>query len=81
MRFIEVNEIPKKVRSCNHKLEDDILEFMAMNIPMARVEFDEFEYSCVESLRICLKFVCRRVGLPIQVKMYNGEVFLIRTDM
>lgn len=80
MRFVEVAKIPQKIRATNHKLEHELLEFMRMDIKTARVEFDEYEYSSIDSLRVCLKVVCSRIGLPIAVKMNNGEVYLVRSD-
>lgn len=80
MRFIEVTNIPKQVRSCKHKLEREILDFIGMDVKTAKVEYSQYEYSCVESLRACLKTACVRVGVPVDVKMVNGEVYLVRRD-
>lgn len=54
---------------------------MTMNMKIARVSWDEMEYtgpiSCYNAFRLATK----RHVYPIDVRMRNGEIYLVRRDM
>lgn len=77
MNFIKVDSIPK----CTPRRYMDayLKEFMHMNIKMVRVE--NHKYKTPRVAANCLAAACRRHVFPIDVRMSNGEVYLIRRDM
>ena len=81
MRFVEVNELPEHIRSTKSNFKHRLDEFMAMNIKVARVEFDSSEYNSRESCRGAFVSACKRYSYPIRAVGINGDVYLIRKDL
>lgn len=83
MRFHEVKEIPygrgndRKMM----KLQAELEEFVAMNIPIARVSGWDKQYKTIKSAYESLRKAAIRWSLPIDVTTRKGEVYFIRTDM
>lgn len=83
MQFVEVTEIPKKSKSKHKKgwMKAWMDKFMNRGIKMAKVVYDENDYngplSCYNAYRAA---VIRHV-YPVDVKLRDGEVYLIRRDI
>ena len=84
MRFVEVTEIPEKVERGGRRKGEmlhRLRKFMATNVKYAKVEFTADDYvspvSCYQSCRSAVK----RHVLPFDVKIRNGDVYLIRRDI
>lgn len=77
MKFVKVNEIPNVKSRSNMKTF--LTEFMHMNVKMVRV--DDHGYKSAKVAANCLGVACRRHVLPIDVRLSNGEVYLVRRDM
>lgn len=77
MKFVKVDEIPNRAPA--HDMPAFLKEFMHMNVKMARV--DDHGY---KSDRVAANYIataCRRHVFPIDVRLSNGEVYLVRRDM
>jgi hypothetical protein len=79
MKFVEVKEVPNK-RNYN-PLRSKWEEFMAMNIKVAKIDFEGRNYSSVEGARATMAISVKRAGLPITVTRRGDEIYLIRRDM
>lgn len=67
-------------RKC--KFEALFEEFMKMNVKIAEASFDEKdEYKTLNSAYGSLHKAARRWSKPINVRMYNKKIYLVRTDM
>jgi hypothetical protein len=84
MRFVEVTEIPAKVERGGRKKGEMIYrlrKFMDSDVKIVKIEFTLEDYigpaSCYQSYRQAIK----RHVLPIDVKIRNGDVYLIRRDI
>ena len=77
MKFVKVNEVPKAAvtRDMNAYLK----EFMRMNIKMARV--DDHGYKDARVASNCIASAVRRHVFPIDVRLSEGEVYLVRRDI
>jgi hypothetical protein len=81
MKFVEVKEIPSTGRANRGVLEERLEAFMALGIKYAKVVYDADDYTSPTSCRVAFARACRRYGFPVDAKMINGEVYLIRRDM
>ena len=83
MKFIEVTELPEPnvhVRRPNSVIYDELDRFMAMNVKMAKVADNDLypsTFNCYSALRSVVKWHV----MPIDVKLRNNEVYLIRRDI
>ena len=77
MKFVKVNEVPKRTPA--HPMPAYLKEFMHMNTKMVRV--DDHGYKNAKVAANCIGAACRRHVFPIDVSLSNGEVYLIRRDM
>ena len=80
MRFIKT-ELEKKARNPRKDLMKELKAFMSMNVKTAKVVYTKGEYACATAASGALRTCIRTYGLPINVKMRNGNVYLIRTDL
>ena len=79
MNFIECKDgLPRIERN---RLKYVFMEFMRMNIKVAKVDFKEREYKNTTIAYHTLHRACKRHAVPITVRMRNGEVYMVRTDM
>lgn len=79
MRFVKMeNGIPKRE---NFKHAQLFKEFISMNIKVARVDLDPDDYKSVNVAANVLRNGVRRHAVPIKVKMSDGEIYFVRTDM
>ena len=82
MRFTEwKGEVPKKKGRGYHHLEDELNEFMKMNVKAAKVAWTELEYKNVRSCYEGLLKAAKRFNFPVYVTTRKGEVFLVRRDI
>lgn len=85
MKFIEVTELSKASEYAHYNpkksLKNYLQEFMKMNIKTALVEFTELEYKSATAAYTCLRKACKRHAFPIDVRMINGKLYLVRKDV
>lgn len=79
MKLVAVDMVPGKYE--NHKLKKTWREFMGMNVKIAKAELDIGEYASPSVARSVWGISIKRFGYPIKLKLRNGEIYLIRTDM
>ena len=77
MKFVKVEKIPNSAP--NHRMNAYLKEFMHMNIKIARV--DDHGYKNAKVAANCISAACRRHVFPVDVRLSNGEVYLIRRDI
>ena len=83
MYFVEVEELPKKATRTGKKgeLKTRLDQFMDMRVKIAKLILDDCDYICPVSAYASYADACEYWAFPIDVKMRNGEVYLVRTDM
>ena len=84
MKFVEVEELPdtlKKKQGKKGVLKSKLDKFMGMGIKTAKVVWDEHDYSNPMSCYNAFILACRRHVFPIDVRMRNGEIYLVRRDL
>lgn len=79
MKFVKVDEVPKRTRK--KKLQRFLDEFMDANIIAAKVDYDENDYSSLQSARSNIGKAIKLSGHPINIATVNGVLYLIRRDM
>lgn len=79
MKFVEVRDIPDQKR--HHRLKDYWVDFMSMNIKIAKVDLDIGEYASPDVARSTMALSIKRFGYPIDVFKRGNEIYLIRRDM
>lgn len=79
MKFVEVKEVPG-VRQ-NNPLKSKWVEFMAMNVKVAKVDLSEHEYKSATVAQSVMSVSIKRFGYPITVTRRGDELYLIRRDM
>lgn len=79
MKFVEVKEVPG-VRQDN-LLKSKWVEFMAMNVKVAKVDLSEHEYKSATVAQSVMSVSIKRFGYPITVTRRGDELYLIRRDM
>ena len=80
MKFVKVKEVPEKARG--HKsLLTKWDEFMAMNVKVVKVDFDEDDYKNADIARSTMAMSIKRSGHPITITKRGDEIYLIRRDM
>lgn len=82
MKFVKMDEVPEKKKG---GLRDTnkyrLIEFMSLNIKVAKVDFAKDEYKNSSTCTSCLRVSIKRFGMPIDVIHRNSEVFLVRRDI
>ena len=81
MKFTPVDKLPERKRGCYNKCSDILTEFMNLDRKYAKLEFSACEYTCVAAAKASLSQHIHNNGLPIIVKIVNGELYLIRKDL
>ena len=82
MKFVEIKDDENETeRKKPHNIEDDLMEFMKMNVKKVMVLFDEYEYCCENSCYCALYGAVRSRSYPIKVMKRRKLIYLIRTDM
>lgn len=79
MKFVQVEALPgKKEKSV---LRNTWEEFMRMNVKTVKVELEAGEYASPTVARGVFAVSIKRFGYPIDVRLRDGEIYLIRRDM
>ena len=83
MRFVEVKEVPlSNRRTAPHgSLADKIRQFIDMDIPFARVEYEKGEYTSLAGCLTSMQNVCVKNGFPACAIMRNGDIYIVRMDI
>ena len=83
MKFVKVDKLPEQSHAYipTYIVEARITAFMNMNIKIARVDYSANEYKSIKSAYQCFKKACTRYAAPVDVKVINKELYLIRRDM
>ena len=79
MKFTAVKELPS-TRKYN-PLDVYFKEFMAMNVKIAKVDFEDREYTSLKTAQSTLYNSARNRGYPITVAVRNNEIYFVRRDM
>lgn len=66
---------PRKRGEDNQRI---LLQFIEEGLSSAKVECDEKRTP--QSLRTCLTYTAKRLGLPIRVSVIDGNVYLLRKE-
>lgn len=78
MKFVKVSEIPQKSAPV-HRMEAYLKEFMHMHVKIVRVE--DHGYKSAKVAANCIGAACKRHVMPIDVRLSDGQVYLIRRDI
>ena len=87
MKFVRVNEIPKKRMPTRGELAEYkplhayFREFMKMNAKYVQVVFSPSEYCSHSSALSSIQLSITRCGLPIKVVTREKNIYLMRTDL
>ena len=82
MTFVPVDKLPERKPKRLYKRRIDILkEFLKMNVKYARADFNTLEYSCAKDTRSAMDQTAKTYGLPVKVKLINGELYLINLEL
>lgn len=79
MRIVVVKDgMPKRE---NFKLKALFEEFIALNVKIVKLDFDEGDYKSPDVARSVIGVSAKRHCYPVKAALRSGEVYLIRTDM
>lgn len=79
MRVIEMKDgLPKRE---NFKLGQFLNGFVRSGIKVAKLDLDPDDYASPQVARSVLSVACKRWAVPVEVKIRDGQVYLVRTDM
>ena len=88
MIFVPIDGLPTRGNeacgltiSAWHSYDEELEEFMRDGIRTARVSFDHGEFKSSKSAYGSLRQAVKRAGLPIDVFLRGGEVYIMRTDI
>lgn len=82
MRVIEVGRIPeKKHRGHKHNLYGVLDKFVELNVKCGKIEFEDADYSNINSAYTNLSQSARYGGFKVDVIRRCDEIYLMRTDM
>lgn len=81
MFYTKVDNLPERAYVTNANPKQFFEEFMESNVEMAKVHFNKDEYSSTNGALASLRDYIKRHNLPVDAKMVNGEVYLIRRNV
>ena len=81
MHFVTVEELPDTQYASRNKLEEGLEKFMSMKTKYARIVFSKDEYSSSTACQVVMKRASIQYGFPVDVRLINGDVYLIRRDI
>lgn len=88
MKLVEVEDIRQVKRDWSRykavnrtPVKKYLQEFMDMNVKTVRLDFSEDEYLSPTSCHNSFRSSAHYNKFPIDVKMINGEVYLVRWDL
>lgn len=79
MKFTAVKELPK-ARKYN-PLDVYFKEFMAMNVRIAKVDFEGKGYKTIKTAQSTLYNSAKKRGYPITIVARGDELYFVRRDM
>lgn len=80
MKLTKVDKIPER-RVPKHSNKTILEEFLNMNTKIVKVERGEHDWKNAKSAQSCLINSIKCFGLPIAVKMREGEIYLINKSI
>lgn len=83
MKFVEYKgELPRVERMNNRDtLRSRLVEFMNLNIKIAKIELDENEYKNVKTAAQCIRVAIKRWSLPITAHQIGENIYLINEEL
>lgn len=81
MKFVEVGTLPDNAKTRRGVMEERLEKFVRMNVKYVKIDYRIDEYTSPTSCRLSFANAAKKYNFPVDVKMINGEVYLIRRDM
>ena len=81
MNFVPVDYLPERRYTTYKKVSAYIQEFMKMNVKTVRVDYSSDEYTSAQCASTPFRYAINTDDYPIMVRIINGDLYLIRTDM
>ena len=89
MFYVKVDKLPKKDRRLSISKEPKkynniaalLEEFVSEDIPLAKLAIPEGTYKTIECARCSMVRAIKNMGLPIHIRVINGDLYLIRVDL
>lgn len=81
MNFVKVEKLPGNVKTQKGVMEERLEKFVSMNVKYAKIAYSVDEYTSPTSCRLSFAKAAKRYNFPVDTKMINGEVYLIRRDI
>lgn len=84
MNFVPVAELPKPtkpLRTDKHNREMEFDRFMSLNAKYVRVDLDRSDYANYNSACAALREGIWKLSIPAELKLIDGIIYLVRTDI
>jgi hypothetical protein len=81
MRFTVVDKKDFNEKREKKKLKYVFLEFINMQVKVAKVDYTEFDYKSLNSAYNTLYKAAKRSCVPVQVMRREGSIYFVRTDI
>lgn len=81
MRFTVVDEKVLEKRCKQKQLKYVFMEFINMNVKVAKIDFNEFDYKSIDSAYNNLHHGAKRHCVPVQVTKIGDSIYFVRTDI
>ena len=76
MKFVKVEEIPKRKHGGWHHLQDMIGEFVNSDCKIVRIDLNEHDYASLKSCDNSIRSAVKRSGHPVKVIRRDGILYL-----
>ena len=76
MKFVKVEEIPKRKHGGWHHLQDMIGEFVNSDCKIVRIDLNEHDYASLKSCDNTIRSAVKRSGHPVKVIRRDGILYL-----
>ena len=76
MKFVKVEEIPKRKYGGRHNLQDMIGEFVNSDCKIVRIDLNEHDYASLKSCDNSIRGAVKRSGHPVKVVRRDGVLYL-----
>ena len=76
MKFVKVEEIPKRKHGGWHHLQDMIGEFVNSDCKIVRIDLNEHDYVSLKSCDNAMRQAVKRSGHPVKVVQRDGILYL-----
>lgn len=84
MNFVPVAELPlpiKPPRTDRHNYQKEFDRFMSLNAKYVRVDLDKSDYASYNSACAALREGIWKLSIPAELKLIDGIIYLVRTDI